>query len=105
MTHHKRGPGKFRNGLRQAAVVGTVAAALTGVAVGSASASTTQVRSATALPVVATAHSAHGNGMTWNGMTWNWVRLFWSESRRRLSCGFGRGVMIERAPLPTFGVR
>jgi|SRR5450759_2790679 len=27
------------------------------------------------------------------------VRLFWSECRRRLSCGFGRGVMIEGAPL------
>jgi hypothetical protein len=70
MTHHKRGPGKFRNGLRQAAVVGTVAAALTGVAVGSASASTAQVRSAAARPVATTAHAAQVNLLSPNGMRW-----------------------------------
>ena len=71
MTHHKRGPGKFRNGLRQAAVVGTVATALTGVAVGSASASTTHVQSAAARPVTTTAHSTYSNGMSWSGMSWS----------------------------------
>jgi hypothetical protein len=74
MTHHKRGPGKFRNGLRQAAVVGTVAAALTGFAVGSASASTTQVRSAAARPVATTAPAAQVNALSWNGLRWNGLR-------------------------------
>jgi len=74
MTHHKRGPGKFRNGLRQAAVVGTVAAALTGVAVGSASASTTQDRSAGARPVATTAHAAQVHLLSWNGLRWNGLR-------------------------------
>jgi len=65
MTHHKRGPGKFRNGLRQAAVVGTVAAALTGIAVGSASASATQVQSATTRVAAASTHHVYIDGQCW----------------------------------------